>query len=74
MNFLETGLTILDGKNYHLNTTCVKPIVKNGPSLKSGRIWTDLGSNNEPLQYRLEAAIEMRARCGMSALSDTFSA
>lgn len=74
MSFLGTGLIILDGKRNHLNTSCVKPIVKNGPSLKSDRIRTDLGGNNEPLQYCLEAAIEMSARCGMSALSDTSSA
>lgn len=60
----------LNGKkeNWHLNTSCVKPVVKNGPSLKSDRIGTDLRGNNEPLQYCLEAAIEMSARCGMSAL------
>lgn len=71
--FLGTGLIILDWKkeNRHLNTSYVKPVVKNGPSLKSDRIRTDLGGNNEPLQYCLEAAVKISARCGMSALSDT---
>lgn len=70
MYLLGTGLIILNGKKAkcHLNTSCVKPIVKNGPSLKSDRIGTDLGGNNEPLQSCLEAAIEMSARCGMSTL------
>lgn len=55
-------------ENCYLNTSYVKPVVKNGPSLKSDRVGTDLDGNNESLQYCLEAAIEIGARCSMNTL------
>jgi len=67
---LDTGLTILDRKKEkcHLNTSYVKPVVKNGPSLKSDRVATDLDGSNKSPQYCLGAAIEISARYSTNTL------
>lgn len=46
-------------ENWYLNTSNVKSVVKNGPSLKSDRMGTDLDGHNESLHHCLEAAIEI---------------